>query len=102
MNHWRQQWGFLGFKKEFKQEVHCVLVLNKTGIKDVSRCAKPGGFQMGPSSGTPSEHIPLKATIPKAADMGSPTVPSAGARNETGVCIKCAEPSPGTLASFSM
>lgn len=49
-----------------------------------------------------SEHIPLKATIPKAADMGSPTVPSAGARNETGVCIKCAEPSPGTLASFSM
>lgn len=28
-----------------------MLMLNKTAVKDVSRRAKPGGFQMGPSSG---------------------------------------------------
>lgn len=52
--------------------MHFVLVLNKTAIKDVSRCAKPGGFQMRPSSGsgTPFWAHPLESHNPQGCWYG--------------------------------
>lgn len=113
MNHRRQQ-DFLCFYKGFKYEVHFVLMLNKTSLKGGCSHAEPGGIQMGPRAGkwhtllsTSLGELYSLGSAPEAADMGSPTVTFAKARNETRAfasctCIRCAEPGAGRLMSFYM